>query len=477
MTSLETGAKAPAHLWRDEIRATLSLSWPMVLTNLAQVAMTATDVIFLGRLGPDVLAASALGANLYFGPMIFGLGLVLASQPMMATAIGRKRHTVRELRRTVRQGLWLAIFAAVPIWLLLWNGEFLLATMGQEPALAKMGGDYLRALQWGLLPFYLYIVLRSFISALERPGWALAVAFIAVAANIFGNWVLVFGNLGFPALGIVGSGLATTIANCLMFLGLAAVVLTERRFRRHSLFGRFWRADWPRFRAMLRLGLPIGGILVFEVGVFNAAAFAMGLIGAPALAAHAIALQLAGITFMVPMGLGQAATVRVGRAFGAGDREGVRRAGWTAFALGVGFMSMTAMLMLAFPHLLISAFIDIDDPVNATVVGLAVTFLSFAALFQVFDGGQAVASGMLRGLHDTTVPMIFAAIGYWAVGLPLGVLLAFYAGLDGIGIWIGLSAGLAVVAVMLVVRWLRRGRIVNYAGPVASVPREAVVTG
>jgi MATE family multidrug resistance protein len=470
MTSLDTGAKASAHLWRDEIRATLSLSWPMVLTNLAQVAMTATDVIFLGRLGPDVLAASALGANLYFGPMIFGLGLVLACQPMMATALGRKLHTVRELRRTARQGMWLAVCVAVPIWILLWNGEALLSAMGQEPALARMGGDYLRALQWGLLPFYLYIVLRSFISALERPGWALVVAFAAVVFNAFGNWVLVFGNLGFPALGIAGSGLATTIANGVMFVGLAAVVLTERNFRRYSLFGRFWRSDWPRFRAMFGLGLPIGGLLVFEVGVFNAAAFAMGLIGAPSLAAHAIALQLASITFMVPMGLAQAATVRVGRAFGAGDPEGVRRAGWTAFVLGVGFMSMMAILMLTIPHQLISVFIDIEDPVNTTVVGLAVTFLAFAALFQVFDGAQAVAAGMLRGLHDTTVPMIFAAFGYWAIGLALGLLLAFRGGLAGNGIWIGLSVGLAVVAFLLVIRWLRRDRIVNYAEPGVLAP-------
>jgi MATE family multidrug resistance protein len=473
MTSLDTSAKAPAHLWRDEIRATLSLAWPMVVTNLAQVAMTATDIIFLGRLGPDVLAASALGANLYFAPMIFGLGLVLASQPMMATALGRKLHTVRDLRRTVRQGFWLAICAAIPIWVLLWNGELLLRAMGQEPELAAMGGEYLRTLQWGVLPFYFYIVLRSFISALERPGWALVVAFVAVVFNALGNWVLVFGNLGFPALGISGSGLATTIANGMMFVGLTAVVLSERNFRRYRLFGRFWRADWPRFRAMLALGLPISGLLVFEVGVFNAAAFAMGLIGAAPLAAHAIALQLASISFMVPMGLAQAATVRVGRAFGAGDREGVRLAGWVAFALGVGLMSLAAILMLTAPHLLISAFIDISDPANATVVGLAVTFLAFAALFQIFDGAQAVGAGMLRGLHDTTVPMIFAAVGYWVVGLPLGLLLAFRGGLEGNGIWIGLSVGLAVVAALLVARWLRRDRIVDYAEPGVLAPLAA----
>jgi len=461
MSSLDTGAQAPATPWRDEIRAMLLLAWPMVLTNLAQTAMTATDVLIMGRLGADALAAGALGANLYFAPMIFGLGLMLATSPMIATELGRRRHSVRDVRRTVRQGLWIAVCAAVPIWLLLWQAEAILLAMGQEPALAALGGTYVRWLQWGLLPFYGYIVLRSFMSALERPGWALAVAFVAVVFNVFANWALVFGKLGFPAMGIAGSGLATTLSNILMFAGLVLVVLTERRFRRYHLFGRFWRADWPRFRALLRLGLPIAGILAFEVTVFNAAAFLMGLIDAASLAAHAIAIQIASISFMVPMGLNQAVTVRVSLAYGANDPNGIYRAGWTAFALGVGFMALMALVMVTWPLPLIGAFIDAGDPVNATVVSLAVTFLAFAALFQIADGAQAVASGMLRGLHDTTVPMIYAAIGYWGVGMPLGALLAFHYGLRGNGIWIGLSAGLAVVAVLLLARWLRRDGILG----------------
>ena len=325
--------------------------------------------------------------------------------------------------------------------------------------LARDAGAYVRALQWAVLPFYGYIVLRSFISALQRPGWALAIVFGAVIFNVFANWVLMFGNLGFPALGIVGAGWATTLSSLLMFGGLAIVVSVERRFRRYRLFVRFWRADWPRFRAMLRLGLPIAGILAFEVTIFNAAAFLMGLIDAASIAAYAIAIQIASITFMVPMGLGQAVTVRVGRAFGRRDPDGITRAGWTAFGLGVGFMALTALVMLIWPHLLIGAFIDLDDPANAAVVGLAVTFLAFAGLFQVADGAQAVASGMLRGLHDTKVPMIYAAIGYWGIGLPLGVVLAFWAGLKGSGIWMGLSTGLIVVAILLLLRWLRRGRL------------------
>lgn len=463
MQPSDAGSPKPAPSWRDEIRATLLLAWPMVLTNLAQTAMTATDVLVMGRLGADALAAGALGSNLYFAPMIFGLGLMLATSPMLATELGRRRHSVRDLRRTVRQGFWLAVFAAIPIWILLWNTEPILLAMGQQPELATLAGTYVRALQWGLLPFYAYIVLRSFISALERPRWALVVAFVAVVFNAFGNWVLVFGNLGFPAFGIAGSGAATALANALMFAGLALVVITDRGFRRYRLFGRFWRSDWPRFRSLLRLGLPIAGILAFEVTVFNAAAFLMGLISATALAAHAIALQIASIAFMVPMGLSQAATVRVGIAFGAGDAEAIRRAGWSAYSLGVAFMAMTALTMITWPEQLIGVFIDAADATNQPVVRLAVTFLAFAALFQIADGAQAVGSGQLRGLHDTTMPMIYAAFGYWGVGMPLGALLAFRFGFDGVGIWIGLSVGLAVVALLLLARWLRRDRILASA--------------
>lgn len=463
MSSLDAVAKAPATPWRDELRATLQLAWPMVLTNLAQTAMTATDVLIMGRLGPDALAAGALGSNLYFGPMIFGLGLMLATSPMIASELGRKRHSVRDVRRTVRQGFWLAVCATIPIWLFLWQAESILIWMGQDPALAAIAGGYVRWLQWGLLPYYGYIVLRSFISALERPGWALIVAFGAVAFNAVATWGLVLGEFGLPAMGVPGAGLATATANVLMFAGLAAVVLTERRFRRYHLFGRFWRADWPRFRVLLKLGLPIGGILAFESMVFNGAALLMGLIDSASLAAHAIAIQIASITFMVPLGLNQAVTVRVGLAHGARDSEGIFRAGWTAYALGIGFMSLTALAMITWPMTLIGAFIDTNNPANAVVVSLAVTFLAFAALFQIVDGAQAVAAGMLRGLHDTTVPMLYAALGYWGVGMPVGALLAFHYGLRGNGIWIGLSAGLAVVALLLLVRWLRRDRILARA--------------
>jgi multidrug resistance protein, MATE family len=417
MDGLVSTAAVTRRIWRAEARATIALAWPLILTNLAQTAMTATDVVLIGRLGADALAAGALGSNLYFATMIFGLGLTTATAPMIARELGRKGHSVRDVRRTVRQGMWAAVVIAVPIWLVLWHSESILLAMGQEPGLALQAGHYVRALEWSILPFFLYLVLRSFVSALERPLWALAISLAAVVLNALTAWSLIFGHLGLPRLGFVGAGLATTLSDAMMFAALAIVLTTDRKFRRYHLFGRFWRADWARFAELWRLGLPIGATMVFEVAVFNASTFLMGLISAASIGAHSIALQIASLSFMVPLGLSQAATVRVGRAYGARDVEGIRRAGWTAFAMGTGFMATMGLVMILVPRTLVGIFLDIDVAANAPVVDLAVSFLALAALFQLADGAQVVTAGMLRGLHDTRMPMIYAAIGYWGVGL------------------------------------------------------------
>ncbi len=445
--------------WSAELRSTASLAWPLILSNLAQIAMQTTDVAMMGWLGADVLAAGALGANLYFFFLIFGIGLVVAIAPMLARELGANRFAVRELRRTVRQGLWTSVIISVPFWLALWQAEAIMLALGQDAALARGAASYVRALQWSMLPALAFIVLRSFTVALERPRPALYVSLAAIAFNAFADWVLMFGKLGFPALGIVGAGIATTLSNLFMLAGLVVILLTDRRFRRYRLFGRLWRPDWARFRSLWRLGLPMAATLTFEVSIFNAAAFAMGLISPTAVAAYQIAIQLASATFMVPMGVGQAATVRAGRAFGAGDLDGIGRAGSAAFLLGIGFMALTALMFVLMPGPLIAIFLDLSQPANAEVVQLATAFLVWAAIFQLVDGAQAVGNGLLRGLHDTRVPMIYALIGYWGLGFPLGLLLAFKAGFGGVGIWMGLAFGLAIVAVLLLARWHRRAEL------------------
>jgi MATE family multidrug resistance protein len=411
----------------------------------------------LGRLGSDTLAAATLGLNLYFVFLIFGMGLTTAAVPMIARERGARPHAVRDVRRTVRQTMWVAATLCIPSWVILWHAEAILVhLLDQDPLLAHEAARFVRAVMWGMFPALAFLVLRAFVATLERPGWSLVVMIGLLVVNAGLNWLLIFGGAGLPALGLQGSGTASSIANGLSFLAMAIVVTRAAPFRRYHLLGRFWRADWPRYRAVWKLGLPIAVTLGFESTVFIAAVFLMGLLGTVPLAAHAIAIQIASVTFMVPLGIAQAATVRVGLASGRGDRAGIARAGWTAFAIGEAFMALTAALLVLAPQLLIGIILDVDAPANASVVALAISLLAVAAVFQVVDGAQVIGAGMLRGLGDTTVPMLFAAIGYWGIGIGVGAWLAFGRGWGGVGIWTGLATGLAIVAVLMMLRWNAR---------------------
>lgn len=433
----------------------MALGWPIILTNLAQLAILTTDVVLIGRLGPESLAAGSLAISLYQIVMIFCMGLVSSTIPILSTTLGRRRHAVGDLRRTVRQGLWMAAIVSLPAWLMLWHADTILVALGQEPGLARQSLPLMHALQWSLFPELGYIVLRSFLASIERPAWTLLVAFGAIVFNAAAGWCLILGHGGFAPMGLRGVGIASAVSGALMFAGLALIIALHRRFRRYHLFGHLAQADWKRFVELWRLGLPIAVTFTLESLVFYTAVMLMGLIGDTALAAHAIAMQIASTTFMVPLGFGQVATIRVALAAGRGDSFAAGRAGWTAYGLGVGFMGAMALVMFLAPHALISLFLDVRAPENQPVIALAVQFLALAALFQIADGAQTVSAGMLRGLHDTRVPMILAGIGYWLLGVPTGAFLAFHAGLRGVGVWIGLATGLTVVAVLLTLRWIR----------------------
>ncbi len=309
----QVGVKASDHAsWGGEVRATLFLAWPLILSNLSGALIHATDVYLLGKIGPEALAAGALAVNLVMSLSLFGMGLMVATAPMIASEIGRKPHSVRDVRRTVRQGLWLAVSFCIPVWIALSFAEQIFRALGQQPELARGAASMVHTLMWGMLPFLGMVVLRSFLSARNRTIWALIVTLLGVVANAVLNYGLILGGFGLPALGLVGAGLGSSLVNGLMFVIMAAILLWHKDFRRYRLFGRFWRADWPRYRTMVRLGLPIGMTMGFEASVFSAAIFLMGLINTASVAAHAIALQIASITFMVPLGLAQATTVRVG---------------------------------------------------------------------------------------------------------------------------------------------------------------------
>ena len=436
----------------------MALAWPLILANVTQQVIQATDIILMGRLGATQLAAATLALNLTFTFNIFLLGLITASSPMMATALGRRFNAVRDVRRTFRAGLWLIAIAMAPYWLVLWHVGDIMRAFGQSPELAEQGQTFLRAYMWCAAPWLLFQLLRNFVAALERPRVVLWLSLSGIAINALLSWALIFGHFGLPTLGLLGGGLGSTLTWLIITGALTLVAIRERRFRRFHLFGNWWRFDKDRTLAMVRLGWPIGVTMALEMGVFALAAYFMGWLGAPAVAAHAVALQIAALTFMVPLGLGQATTVRVGLAVGRRDNLGIARAGWAAWVTGVAFMAVMALVMWSMPHGLVTLFLT-DVPANAAVIALAVSFLRVAAAFQLVDGAQVIGAGMLRGLHDTRWPLIFALVGYWVVGLGIGWWLAFGRDWKGVGIWIGLASGLAAVAVLMIARWILRERI------------------
>ena len=442
---------------RRELGATLRLGWPIVLANVAIYAMTATDFIMLGRLSPRALAAGALGFNLFQPAMVLGIGIVAALAPIAAAKIGAG-ESGDALRRATHQSLLSAVALSLLAWVYLWRVEAILLAIGEPADLARDAGIYMRGYQWSLLPNLLFITARCVFSALERPRPTLIAGLVAVAFNALANYALVFGEFGMPRLGVFGSGIATTLSQTLMFLILLGASLVEPRLRRVRPFALPWRPARRDLAALWRLGLPMGAMILAEVGVFSAATMVAGLIGRATLEAHTAALQIVSIAFMIPLGLGQAATVRVALAYGAHNARAIGRAGWCVFGLTLVYAALSAAAMVAAPRLLIAPFIDVDAPENANAVAIAVALLKVAALFQVFDATQCTLANMLRGLHDSKWPFVIAILGYWAIGAPIGLALGFLTPLGGVGIWIGLATGLAIVAVLLMLRWLGKER-------------------
>lgn len=446
--TVELRAMRPAPAWAAELVALLGVGGPLIAAQLATIALTATDVVMLGWLGPEPLAASALASAIMHPLLFFGTGVALASAPLIAQALGARRR--RDVRRSLRQGLWATLaMAAVMIPLLMLTGEALRLT-GQSAALAAMAETYVSWAAWHLAPFMGFVVLRGFIAAHGQTRVVLTVTLAGVALNMLGNYTLIFGNFGLPRMELAGAGLSTVLCHAGMFALLALHVARVAPYRRYAPFARFWRPDWARFRAIFAMGLPIGLMLAAETGLFSGVALLMGWLGPDALAAHAIALQLAAIAFMTPLGLSQATTARVGLAFGAGEGEAVRRAAWVAMGATLGFMGLTAAVFVAAPRALVGLFLD---PIGAAgAFGLAVSYLGVAALFQLADGAQVSAAAALRGLGDTRAPMLAAVTGYWLIGLPAAWLLGFPLGLEGLGVWLGIAVGLAAAAAMLIWR-------------------------
>jgi len=462
MTSVQHGESTATPItaqnsWSAHIRATLLLGLPLIGAQLAQMLMGVTDTLMLGWLGTEALAASVLGTNILFVLMITGFGFGTAVSALAAGAEGA--GDVRGVRRVVRMGLWVSILFGILAMPIMFFAEEILLAIGQEPGLSAVADDYLSIARWSLFPALIIIVLRNFLSVLSRAGIVLIFTLFAASLNGLLNYMFIFGNWGAPALGVEGAAWATLGSNLFSMLLLLVYVMRHKAVQKYEVLGRFWRADWPAFAEVFKIGWPIGLTLLAEVGLFSFSAVMMGWFGQIPLAAHGIGLQLASISFMVPLGLSQAATVRIGIAAGRGDALGVHRAGLVILLIGGGVALLAASLFVIIPKPLIGLFQDAANPDTAAVLAYGVPLLAVAGAFQLVDSVQVMVAGLLRGLKDTRVPMYFAMVSYWIIGVPCAYLLSQYTILEGIGVWIGLAVGLSVAAGLGLWRYSNRARL------------------
>ncbi|WP_233493293.1 MATE family efflux transporter [Ruegeria atlantica] len=444
--------------YRGHFRAISVLGLPLIGGHLAQFAIGLTDTVMLGWYGVEALAAVTLASSYFFVLFLFGAGFGLAVMPMVATAAAEEDET--SIRRTTRMGLWLSlVYAAVMMPMLWWSYPIFLA-LKQDPQVAETASQYLRVAGWGLIPALLVMVLKSYLAALERTQIVLWITVAAAVVNAFTNYALIFGNWGAPELGVMGAAIASVVTQVVSLV--CVVIYAMRVLPEHSLFQRFWRPDWEMFLSVLRLGVPIGLTTLSEVSLFAMSAIMMGWLGQVPLAAHGIALNLASATFMVHLGLSNAATIRAGNALGRKDRPHLERGAIAVTGMSLVISILTVILFLAYAEPLISLFMEPDDPQRPEILMIGTGLLAMAALFQLVDGAQVIALGLLRGLQDAKVPMVMAALSYWGVGITSSYYFGFVLGMDGIGVWLGLVLGLACAAVMLMARfWMRSVREVG----------------
>jgi len=434
--------------WRRELAALVTLAIPVVLSELGWMAQGVVDTIMVGRLGPAAIGAVALGNAVFYTPSLFGIGLLLSLDTVVSQAFGRKDYD--DCHRWLAQGIYLALAITPPLVLLILAASFGLIHFGIAPEVAVPGAAYMRMLAWSLPPLLVYGATRRYLQGVGQVRVITVTYILANLLNWAGNWALIYGHLGFPAMGVRGSALSTVVARVGMAVALIGFAWRYERKRGHPLFRHWAGPQLDRIRALIRLGLPAAGQIVMEVGAWNTATLSAGWLTPIALATHQIAINYASVTYMVPLGVSAAAAVAVGHAVGAGDLPRARRAGWLAIGIGTAFMIVAALVFWAIPGPLIELFTR--DP---RVLAIGPGLLGIAAAFQIFDGVQTVCTGSLRGLGETRTPMVANFIGYWILGLPLGLFLCFGLGWGIYGTWIGLTLALIVISSILLHRWSR----------------------
>ncbi len=430
------------------IRSLFLLSLPLIGGHIAQILIGVGDTLIVGRYSTESLAALVLGTTIFFIIFIFGAGFSFAVVALVSTA--KSESDTVKIRRITRMALWLSFAFGLFVFPIFLFSETILLFLGQELNLAILASDYLIFSGIAMFPALSASVLRCYLAGLEYVKVTFYISMLAVLLNLLVNYLLVFGKLGLPELGVVGAGIATVFVN--VFMCISFLVYAKVKLPQHNLFVRFWRPDWPVIGLVSKMGSAIGISSLAEAGLFSASSIMMGWIGQIELAAHGIALQLASITFMLHLGLSDAATIRVSSAFGKKNKRKIVYECWAALILSLAISLSAIIVFLGMPNFLISAFLNPDELSANLIMKIGVSLLAFAALFQLVDGGQALAIHLLRGLHDTTIPMYLAIISYWIIGLPIGYLLSFHYNFGPQGIWLGLVLGLGSACVFLFTR-------------------------
>lgn len=436
----------------EQVRALLGLGLPLVGSHVAQMAIVLTDTVMMGWYDVPSLAALALSGSIWFIVFILGSGFAWAVLPLVASALARGDE--REIRRVTRMGLWLSAIFGLAVAPAFFFVEAIFRAIGQDPGVAALAAIYMPWAGLAMAPALLTMVMKSYLSALELTRSILVFTLVGAVINFGLDYVLIFGHFGAPELGITGAGIATLVGNVVAFALLARHA--TRRRPEHDLFRNVHRPDREVLGRVFRLGWPIGLTSFAETALFAATTVMMGWVGTVALAAHGIALQITAVAFMIPLGISQAITVRAGGAWGRNDRELLRTASIAATLVTLATALVAITLFLAVPEFLLGLFVNPDDAERPDILATGTALLAVAAVFQLVDFGQVLALGMLRGVQDTRVPMIMAIISYWLVGLPVSYVMGFVLGLGGVGIWLGLTAGLALACATMHLRFWRR---------------------
>ena len=431
----------------SELRAMFSLAAPLVLTELGWMAMGIVDTMFVGRVSAEAIGAVSLGTSVFYAIAVFASGLLLGLDTLVSQSFGA--GDLDDCHHSLINGIWLALFLIPGVMGFVWLMVPAMARFGINASVLRDTTPYIRALNWSAPPLLLFFCLRRYLQSIGVVRPILLTLITANLVNAAGNWIFVFGNFGAPRMGAEGAGWSTCVSRVYM---LVAMVLIIWR-RDPKAFVVSWRPDFPRIGRLLALGLPAAGQIGLETSVFATVTILIGKLSSAILAGHQIALTVVSTTFMMPLGISSAAAVRVGHAIGRRDPEGASRAGWTALAFGAGVMSLGALAMLIIPQAIARLFTP-----EAAIIAGAAPLLRVAAFFQLFDGLQVTATGALRGAGDTRTPMLCHFAGYWILGLPLGAFLCFRESLGAVGLWMGLSAGLIVIGMVLVWFWRRTAR-------------------